>query len=228
MLEQALYRQQDLDRVRALVDEDGWVTLVSFVPDDGLVVSHLPIILDPARADATVLGHLARKDAEAHELGTREVVIIVAGPDGYVSPSFYQDGPYVPTWNFQVLHLHGRPALLPAEETYDVLERTVDHFEARRPVPWQLPSVAGYARKIAPHTTGFRLTPRRLVGKAKLSQEKPRETALRVITALENEADVHYNPSLAAAMRHTLLVDGRPSASSHTDALARRGENRTA
>ncbi|MGW0737369.1 hypothetical protein [Streptomyces sp. NPDC002851] len=29
-------------------------------PDSGLVASHLPLILDPERDDATVVGHLAK------------------------------------------------------------------------------------------------------------------------------------------------------------------------
>jgi transcriptional regulator len=227
MLEQTLYGQHDLDRVRALVSEHGWATLVSSPPHRGLVVSHLPVILDPGREDATVLCHLARRDAESHQLGEHDVVVIVAGPNGYVPPDFYRDGPYVPTWNFEVLHLHGRPVPLPRDESYEVLERTVDHFEASRPRPWRLASVAEYAHQIAPHTTGFRLSPSRLVGKAKLSQEKPVATALRVITALEDQSDVHHNPALAAAMRRALLDGQRGRDTPTAEPSQGRERNRT-
>jgi transcriptional regulator len=204
MLEQPLYQRDDVASVRSMIHEHGWASLVSSVPGTGLVVSHLPIILDPSREDATVLGHLARTDAELHELGEHEVAIIVEGPNGYISPSFYQAEPYVPTWNFLVLHLHGKPTPLDPQETYEILEGTVEHFEAQRPTPWSLSEVDRYAHKIAPHTTGFRLTPSRIVGKAKLGQDKPRTLALRVIEALDNEADTHHNPALAAAMRGVL------------------------
>ena len=201
MLEQPVYAASDGD-VRDLVRERGWALLVTgtTVP----VVSHLPIVLERATPSApgevTVLGHLARADAEVHELGRHDVVLVVEGPDGYVSPSFYAATPYVPTWNFVVAHLHGRPELLDAEETWDVLARTVDHFESARPEPWRLDGVTDYARSIAPHTTGFRLTPTRVVGKAKLSQDKPDTIVERVIHALDSDA-VHGNPALAAAMR---------------------------
>jgi transcriptional regulator len=50
---------------------------------------------------------------------------------------------------------------------------------------------------------GFRLVPDRVVGKAKLSQDKPQEVAMRVVTALETDP-VHGNRALAATMRHHL------------------------
>lgn len=197
MLEQSVYAVGD-DEVRRLVAARGWATIVSGRPQP--VVSHLPVVLDADVPDGlTLLGHLARTDAQAHELGRHDVVVVVEGPDGYVSPTFYEAGPYVPTWNFVVAHLHGRPEVLDEHETWTVLERTVAHFEAARPVPWRLGGVDEYARSIAPYTTGFRLTPTRVVGKAKLSQDKPAEVIDRVIRALEHDP-VHARPELAAAM----------------------------
>ena len=71
---------------------------------------------------------------------------VVQGAHGYVTPGWYVGGPYVPTWNYVVAHLFGRPQVLDAEATYEVLERTVDHFEGARAEPWRLGSVAAYAR----------------------------------------------------------------------------------
>ncbi|MGW0737370.1 FMN-binding negative transcriptional regulator [Streptomyces sp. NPDC002851] len=127
--------------------------------------------------------------------------MIIEGPNGYVSPSFYEAEPYVPTWNFLVAHLHGIPEILAAEEAFEVLEATVDHFESGRPKPWDMSGVQEYAHRIAPGVTGFRFTPDRVVSKAKVSQEKPREVALRVVRALDSGDDFHRNPELANAMR---------------------------
>jgi transcriptional regulator len=208
MLEQQLYAQNDITEIRSLIRRNAWATLVSFVPDAGLVVSHLPVILDPGRNDATVLGHLAKTDAELHELGDHAALLVIEGPNGYISPTFYESGPYVPTWNFLVTHLHGVPETLGAEATFDVLEATVDHFESERPKPWSMATVDEYARRIAPGVTGFRLSPSRVVGKAKAGQEKPRDIAQRVIKALDSRDDLHYNPGLADAMRRVLGVEG--------------------
>lgn len=203
MLEQDTYALTDPAELRALVAAHGWATLIT-AGDTGPVVSHLPVLPDPDTEGLAVLGHLARADAGEHRLGEREVVVVVQGPHGYVSPSMYGAAPYVPTWNYVVAHLHGRPEVLDDEATFEVLDRTVDHFESRRPAPWQLAGVPEYARSIAPYTTGFRLRPDRVVGKRKLSQEKPLDVALRVATVLDGD-DVHRNTELAAAMRRVLM-----------------------
>lgn len=207
MLEQPIYAA-DPQEVRALVHARGWATLVTGTPTP--VVSHLPILLAMDDSDdLTVLGHLARADAELHELGQHDVVLVVEGPDGYISPSFYEAGPYVSTWNFVVAHLHGRPDVLGDAETWDILAGTVERFESDRPTPWRLDTVADFARSIAPYTTGFRMTPTRIVGKAKLSQDKPAEVRQRVIAALDSDP-VHGHPALAQAMRRVEPPADRP------------------
>jgi transcriptional regulator len=188
------------DDLLRLVAHHPWVTLVS-ATSHGLTVSPLPVVPAPDAVGVEVLGHLARPDAEEHELGECDAVILVQGHHGYISAGWYAGGPYVPTWNYVVAHLHGRPTLLDAEATYDVLDRTVDHFESGRPEPFRLESVAPYAARIAPAVVGFRLTPCRVVAKAKLSQDKPAADQAGVLQGLEDPADVHGDPALAAVMR---------------------------
>ncbi|MFD7159657.1 FMN-binding negative transcriptional regulator [Kribbella sp. NPDC059898] len=196
MLENPAYALTDTARIQDLVTRHSWVTLVSHLPT-GLVVSHAPVLVE---RDQSIVGHLARVDADSHELGQHDVVVIVQGPHGYITPDWYVGGPYVPTWNFVVCHLHGRPELLTADETYDVLSRTVDHYEQARPRPFRLDQVTAYAEQLAPHTTGFRLVPSRVVAKAKLSQDKPAADQAGVLAGLDAD-QVHGNAELAATMR---------------------------
>jgi transcriptional regulator len=191
VLEQPIFALDEPATLRALIAEQGWALLVS---DGGPVVSHVPIIPDPATAGPEIVGHVARVDAELHGLGERPVAVVVQGPHGYVSPTLYQDGPYVPTWNYVTVHLHGTPEILGPEETYQVLSDSVDHYERDRPEPFRLAGVEEYAHRLLPAVTGFRLTPERVVGKAKLSQDKSAELVDRVIAGLDEGA-------LVAAMR---------------------------
>ena len=201
MLEQSTYAWRGTDAdLRALVARHPWVTMVSQT-SAGLVVSHLPVLPAPDTDEVEIIGHLPLVDAEEHELGSCDAVVVVQGPHGYISAEWYAGGPYVPTWNYVVAHLPGRPDVLDAEATYDVLDRTVDHFESVRPVPYRLEQVADYARKLAPHVAGFRLTPSRVVAKAKLSQDKPAADLAGVLGGLDDPDDVHADPALAAAMR---------------------------
>jgi transcriptional regulator len=201
MLANELHVIDDLAVVCRLLDRHPWATIVSDGAGSGPIVSHLPIVPVPGAQDASILGHLARVDAEEHRLGERPVVVIIEGPGGYVSPTLYQPhGPYVPTWNFVVLHLHGVPEILDAEETWEVLERTVERCERGFERPWLLDSVREYADSLRPWVTGFRLTPTRLVTKAKLSQDKPREVVDQLLEAFESDGP-YANRAIAAAMR---------------------------
>ncbi|PWN01149.1 transcriptional regulator [Nocardioides silvaticus] len=189
----------DADLAR-LVAAHPWVTLVS-ATSHGLVVSPLPVVPDPGATGVALLGHLARTDAEEHEVGACDAVVVVQGTHGYISPSWYAGGPYVPTWNYVTAHLHGRLEVLDAAATYDVLERTVDHFESARPRPFRLSDVQAYADRLAPAVVGFRLAPSRVDAKAKLSQDKPVEDRAGVLRGLEDPDDVHGDRRLATVMR---------------------------
>jgi transcriptional regulator len=183
-----------------LVADHPWATLVS-TTSNGLVVSHLPVIPATDPDGVEVVGHLARTDAEEHEVGECDAVLIIQGVHGYISAGWYVGGPYVPTWNFVVAHLHGRLTVLDAEATYEVLDRTVDHFESVRPRPFRMSDVAEYAARLAPAVVGFRLSPTRVVARAKLSQDKPAADLEAVLAGLEDPSDVHSHPALAAVMR---------------------------
>lgn len=192
------------DEVRRLVAGNGWAVLVT----PGLRAAHVPCLLDPEHDPGgddeplIVLAHTARADPVSPELALgREVLLVFQGPNGYISPAWYEAGPYVPTWNFSAVHVHGAPELLEGDEAFAVLERTVEHFEAARDTPWRLAGDAlPYARRIAPGTVPFRLRAVRVEAKAKLSQDKPPEVQDRVIAALERPGP-YRNPELAAEMR---------------------------
>lgn len=201
MLAIAQHDIEDPRDIAELIDTYGWAIIASHSPDAAPVISHLPVLLDRDSAELRVLGHLARVDAEEHQLGEHPVTLIFQGPHGYISPTLYGDGgPYVGTWNFVVVHLHGTPEILDSDATWDVLQGTVDHFEADYPEPWSLDGVLDYAHSLRPLVTGFALRPERIVAKRKLSQDKPDQVVRRVIDGLS--ADGPYaNPVLARAMR---------------------------
>ncbi|MBD8466075.1 FMN-binding negative transcriptional regulator [Plantibacter sp. CFBP 8798] len=196
------YVQGDVEAVRALVREHPWATVVSHVPGRGLVSSHYPVLLEEDEDGIVLLSHVGRPDERLHELGQHEAMVIVYGPQGYVSPSWYDTSPAVPTWNFAVAHLYGVPELLSDEENLQVLDRLVAHFERVLPEPYLMNGTIAnseYAARIVHGTVGFRLRVTRFEAKEKMSQDKPAEVVERVITAL-GEPGPYRNPSLAARM----------------------------
>jgi transcriptional regulator len=193
--------------IKQLVRDNPWITLVSH-PESGLVASHYPAIVDDDREELSLVSHVGRPDDLVHELGRHEVLVIVQGPHGYVSPSWYDADPAVPTWNFVVAHLSGVPELLDPEENFRMLGRLVDHFEAPLPEPRAMlgtPADAAYATRISAGTVGFRLTPAKVVAKAKLSQNKPRHIVESVLEQLEGDGP-YAQPALASAMRVALAA----------------------
>lgn len=196
-----MYAWDDPEGIAELVRRNPWATIVSAV-DGSPVVSHMPVLLErTGGGPLVVVGHFGRPDEERHRVGEVDMTVIVSGPHGYVTPSWYPTGTYVPTWNYVVAHLHGRGELLDADGTWDVLVRTVERFESDRPEPWSLDASRGYAERIAPGAAGFRLRAERVVGRAKLSQDKPDGIVRAVAAALDDERDVHANPQLAETMR---------------------------
>lgn len=200
------FAMSDVGEIRRLIEQNPWVTLVSDT-DSGLVASHYAVLLDPDRDDLTIVGHVGKPDDLIHGLGERELLVAVQGPHGYVSPGWYGDTQSVPTWNFVSAHLSGIPELLSPDENLEVLERLVARFESGMPQPrlmWAPPNDPDFVRRLEKGTVGFRLTPTRVVGKRKLSQNKPDEVVETVIAGLEAHAGPYADPRLAGEMRRDL------------------------
>jgi transcriptional regulator len=161
------------------------------------------VLIDETRDELSLVTHVGRPDEQLHELGQHEVLFIIQGPHGYISPGWYDAKPAVPTWNFIVVHLSGVPEILSDEENLEVLASLVDHFEDRMPEPRRMngtPENTEYAARISSGTVGVRLTPTRIVAKSKMSQNRPQETVDRIIAELEGDGP-YSSEGLAAEMR---------------------------
>lgn len=196
------YELTDREEVKRLIRENPWATLVSN-SSVGLVASHYPILLEEDREELSIVTHLGRPDEKVHELGEHELLVIVQGPHGYISSSWYGEHIEVPTWNFIVAHLVGVPVVLGAEENFEVLTRLVDHFEQHVAQPRTLdstPEVLADARRDSRGTIGLRLVPTRIVAKQKMSQNQSSETVQAVLGELEGDG-FYSDAALAREMR---------------------------
>lgn len=192
----------DREEIKRLIREHPWATLVSDT-SMGLVASHYPVILDETRDDISLLTHVGRPDEQVHELGDKELLVVIQGPHGYISPGWYDADPAVPTWNFIAAHLTCVPEVLTEEENFRVLGQLVDHFEDRLPEPRRMtatPENAAYAARISSGTVGLRLTPTKIVAKSKLSQNRPDHIVDTIIGELEGDGP-YASRSLADEMR---------------------------
>ena len=192
----------DPGEVKRLIRENPWATIVSHT-STGLVASHYPVILEDTDDDTiSIVSHVGRPDEKLHELGEHEVMVIVQGPHGYISPGWYRDekSGFVPTWNHVTAHLYGVPQLLSEAENFEVLDKLVDHFEEQMPEPISLDLDEQQARRIAKGTVGIRFVVSRFDARLKLSQNKTPEVFDRIVAALEGDGPF-ASRTLAAEMK---------------------------
>jgi transcriptional regulator len=191
----------DPEVVRQLIGENPWGILVSNHEGD-LVASHYPLLLDEGSEELAVFTHVGRPDEELHGLGETEILLIVQGVHGYISPSWYAPGATrAPTWNFSVAHCYGVPQILDAETNLDTLGRLVERFERHVEQPMLLDP--DWAAPVARGTVGIRLPISRFQCKIKLSQDKDPQTQRQVIEALRRPGP-YQHARLADEMARTL------------------------
>jgi transcriptional regulator len=128
------------------------------------------------------------------------MLVIVQGPHGYISPGWYAEGDFVPTWNHVTAHLYGTPEILSDDENFEILQRLVDHFEAPMPHPLSLDYDQEKARRIAKGTVGLRIRVERIDARLKLSQNKSPEVRATIIDALRGVGP-YAHPGLADEMQ---------------------------
>lgn len=200
------------DDVTRLLLETRAADLVT-VGDNGLTVSMIPFLYDPSDGrHGSLLGHLARPNAEWRGADGREALVLLHGPDGYVSPAWYaakrEHGRVVPTWNYVLVAVHGTLRVHDdADWTRDVVERLTRAHEDGRAEPWVVsdapePYIAGQLRAIV----GIKIDIDRIDAKWKLSQNRSSGDVAGVIAGLEAGTD--DDRTLAAAMS---VVEARRS-----------------
>jgi transcriptional regulator len=179
-------------QVRELLSRPQAADLVTMTPD-GLVATFLPFVFD-AEAGA-LLGHLARNNDQWKLPVTGEALVIVHGPDAYITPNWYaskaEHGRAVPTWNYLTAHVYGRLVVHDDPVWLDGLVRRLTALhESTEPAPWSVDDaperfIAGQLRAIV----GVELQITRIEAKVKMSQNRPPADIDGVVAGLEARGD---------------------------------------
>lgn len=181
------FKEENPQRVSALIRENAFGMLVT-APHGQPFVSHLPFLFEHAVGMRGKLrGHMARANPHWEHLATgAEVLVVFQGPHAYVSPSWYAS-PGVPTWNYAVVHLRGKPRLIETEAELEVLlEKQTHEHEHHRTAPW-IPDLVGERRtRLLGMVVGFEIDITDIQAKFKLSQNRPAQDRVRIIAELSN------------------------------------------
>lgn len=170
------FREDRLEVLHAIIEENSFATLVSGSPE-GIVATHIPFLLRRSEGPfGTLRGHVARANPHWTHLANGEAVVIFLGSHAYISPSWYASNDRVPTWNYVAAHAYGRPRLIEDDEVLRQLAQdTVRRYEGELERPWELSSIdedkiPGLLRGIV----GFEIPIERIEGKRKLGQNRSR------------------------------------------------------
>ena len=154
--------------------------------EGSLDANHIPFEFDP---QVGPLGRLSAHVARANPLWQQcaegaDVLVIFRGNESYISPNWYpskhETHRLVPTWNYEVVHAHGRLRVRDDEKFLrGVLARLTRVHEAQEPKPWKMgDSAPEYIDMMLRAVVGLEIDITALEGKSKLSQNRePRDVA---------------------------------------------------
>jgi transcriptional regulator len=190
------FEESRTDVLHAMMRARPLATLVTLC-DAGLVANHIPVetVIEPAPY-GMLRGHIARANPLWREFKEDSPALaIFQGPQTYISPSFYpskkQTGEVVPTWDYAVVHAHGRLRFV--QDTawlHALVVRLTDAHEASRQAPWQVADAPPpYIDKMLSQIVGFEFSIAKLTGKWKLSQNHPAANRQGVVAGLRANAD---------------------------------------
>lgn len=160
--------------VLALVRGAGFGHLVAST-EGSFESTPVPFVVDDELS--SLRAHLARPNP-IWKLAPCDALLIVPVTDAYVSPSWYpsksEHGKVVPTWNYEVVHLHGR---LIAHDDAEWIGRQIRDLtntnEAVMPAPWAVDDApADYIATTQRGIVGIELDVTRVEAKRKLSQNR--------------------------------------------------------
>lgn len=178
----------------------------------GLVANHIPMHFASAGGPhGRLVAHVARANPLWQETITGDVLAVFQGPQQYITPSWYQTkkdtGKVVPTWNYAVVHAHGKLIIHDdAAWVRDLLEKLTQSQEAPRARPWHVADapeefVSAQMRAIV----GIELAITRLEGKWKVSQNRSTPDREGVIRGLRGESS-DRNSAMAELVEEAMFA----------------------
>ncbi len=193
--------------LHAAIREAGLATLVTMTAD-GMVASHLPLLLDPdSGPQGTLIGHLARANPQiqATDVGVKAMVVF-HGPEGYISPSLYATKALtekvVPTWNYVAIHAYGTIGFFDdPDRLLAVVTRLTEQHEAPRAQPWAVSDApADFVQGMLRAIVGVSIPIDRIEGKFKMSQNRPAADQPGIVAGLEAEGRAELAAQVARSL----------------------------
>ena len=202
----------DADALIARLARRAAGVLVSVDSGGQPVATHMPTLWDAENRIAR--GHIARANPQ-WKLGAGRGLIVLSGPEAYVSPSFYRSkaehGKVVPTWNYEAVHLSGVVEWFDDAARLETVVRDLSALhEGGRATPWSIADAPRpYIDAMLRGIVGVEMRVEKVEAKRKLSQNKSAADFEGVIAGLEQGGEPAAG-ELAGLMRATRAVSDDP------------------
>lgn len=163
--------------------------------EEGLVANHLPFLVDVEDGKIIRLrAHIPKANPLCGMLQSpKGCLTIFQGADGYVSPSWYatkaEHGKVVPTWNYEVVHVHGKVHLQEDPDwVLEQLQELTKLNEEGREKEWSVSDAPEeFTQGLLRALVGLEVLVDKVEGKTKASQNQPVGNQASILAALEKE-----------------------------------------
>lgn len=180
------------------IHEFGFGVIIS--TGDALSATHLPFILNKDEGEQGVLyAHCAKANTHWKNLEGQNVLVVFTGPHAYISPSWYNTKPAVPTWNYTAVHAYGIASLLNPQDTLKAIDQVVEKYEPRLLDDRDIVTDS-IKHKMLAGIVGFKIELTQIQGQLKLGQNRSQEDQAGVYNALSRSPDLD-NLALAKYMQ---------------------------
>jgi len=195
------FRPEDDARALAFAQTRGFGVL-TLQGSDAPLASHVPFTLGADRIGL----HLVRSNPIARLLtkGGAQALLIVSGPDSYISPDWYGLDDQVPTWNYVAVHIRGSVSLLPNDRLLGHLEGLSASNEARLAPkkPWHHSKMSpGALDRMMRQIVPAEMTLEQIDSTFKLNQNKPEGARLAAAESVATTDIGYESAELAHLMR---------------------------
>jgi transcriptional regulator len=205
----AHFAETRVDELHRLMNEYPLAALVTNGPD-GLDANHVPFELDASAGTGghgVLRAHVARANPVWKEVvDGAEVLVIFRGPEHYISPNWYpskhEAHRQVPTWNYQVVHAHGKITIRDDEKFLrGLVGRLTKVHEAGEETPWKMgDSAREFIDSMLAAIVGIEIEITRLAGKSKLGQNKERRDLQGAVDGLRNNGEQPLADAMSVAL----------------------------
>jgi len=199
------FAENDPAVLRAFVDQHPFAVVITHdaspASADGMHISHVPVIW-PVGEHPVLRTHVAAANPQGKIADGALATVIFSGPHGYVSPTWYETNPAVPTWNYTAVHVQGTISVIEdAEERRATIRDLAGRFEGTGESAWSFDALPEkYRDGQMKGITVLEIAVETLTGKFKLSQNRAPADRKGVVRHLE-QSNRPDDRTLAAFMR---------------------------